>query len=139
MALAWRDLPALHGIEQAHADSQSGEDHDYPMAEHFDDDLYVDSNGCPTERVSLGGREVIVHYDDIPAKDKTTVGGIPCTTALRTVIEIAPDVDPAKRERIVQDCIDRRLFTVDEARARLAEQDMLERPGADLLRGLLPR
>jgi hypothetical protein len=37
----------------------------------------------------------------------------------------------------VQDCLDRSLFTVEEARARLLEPDMLHRHGADLLQRLL--
>jgi hypothetical protein len=80
---------------------------------------------------------VIVHYEGIPEKDVTTVDGIRCTTALRTVIDIAADVDRAHLGRIVQDCLDRRLFTVEEARARLVEPDMANRHGADLLRRLL--
>lgn len=109
------------------------------MPDHFHDDIYVDSNGCPTERIRLGGQDVIVHHDDIPEKDITTVRGIRCTTALRTVIDIAPDVDAAELERIVQDCLERRLFTVDDARARISELDMLARPGAALLRRALPQ
>jgi hypothetical protein len=110
------------------------------MPEPPDDDLYVDSNGYPTERVRLGGLEVLIHHaaDDIPATDITTVAGIRCTTALRTVIDIAPDIGSDELRRIVHDCLDRRLFTVEEARARLAEQDMLTRPGARLLRLALP-
>lgn len=102
-----------------------------------EDDLSIDSNGCLTERVWLGGQEVVIHYDDIPEKDVTTVRGIPCTTALRTVIDIAPSVDWPQLNSIVQDCLDRRLFTEEEARARLAEADMRSRPGAELLRQVL--
>ena len=98
-----------------------------------------DSNGCPMERVWHDGQEVIVHYDDVPAKDLTTVDGIPCTTALRTIIDIAPDVDEDHLEEIVQDCLDRRLFTMEEAMARVAEDDIRARPGAVLLRRLLAR
>jgi hypothetical protein len=47
------------------------------------------------------------------------------------------DLDPAHLDRIVSDCLERRLFTVEEARARLAEPDMVNRHGADLLRRLL--
>jgi hypothetical protein len=103
-----------------------------------DEDLWIDSNSCLTERTWLGGQEVVVHYDDIPAKDITVQKGIRCTTPLRTVIDIAPDVDPAELERIVRDCLDRGLFTVEEARARVAEPDMRKRPGAELLRRALP-
>lgn len=103
-----------------------------------DDELELDSNGCPTERMVVAGQEVVVHYDDVPAKDLTTVRGIPCTTALRTVIDIAPDVDAEHLVRIVRDCLGRRLFTVEEAWERLDEADMLDRPGALLVRKVLP-
>ena len=107
------------------------------MPHSHDDQISFDSNGAVTERRNLGAQEVFVHYDDVPEKDITTVRGIRCTTALRTVIDIAPDLDRAQLERNVQHCLDRRLFTVDEARARLSEPDMATRPGADLLRRLL--
>lgn len=101
--------------------------------------LGVDANGALTERRWVGGSEVIVHHGDLPAKDVTTVQGIRCTTALRTVIDIAPEVSPEHLDRILKDCLDRRLFSVEEARARLAEPDMLTRAGAELLRQALPR
>lgn len=107
------------------------------MADRSDDDLGSDADGCLTERVWLGGQEVIVHHDDVPESDITTVGSIRCTTALRTVIDIAVGLDAAELQRIVQDCLDRRVFTLDEARERLAEKDMSTRPGAMLLRQLL--
>jgi hypothetical protein len=96
-----------------------------------------DSDGCPTERVWLGGQEVIVHYDDIPAKDITTVHGIRCTTALRTVIDLAADVDDDHLEQMVRDALHRRLFTREQAMARVGEDDISGRPGAVRLRQLL--
>lgn len=104
----------------------------------FDEDIYVDANGSLTERVPLDGVDLIVHYDDIPETDITTVDGIRCTTPLRTVIDIAPDVDPAHLARMLQDCLDRKLFTVEEALERLAQDDMANRRGAELLRRALP-
>ena len=100
--------------------------------------LGVDGTGLLTERMSIGGHEVVIHRDDVPDSDVTTVRGIPCTTALRTVIDVAPDVDDKHLERIVQDCLERGLFTVEEAWCRLAEPDMAERRGAELLRRVLP-
>jgi hypothetical protein len=111
-------------------------DEDGPV-DPFDGELFVDSNGCLAERKVVAGREVIVHYDDVPESDITTVDGIRVTTPLRTVIDIAPDVDAAHLDEIVQDFLRRRLFTIDEARARLAEPDMWSRPGALLLRRVL--
>jgi len=101
-------------------------------------DVYLDANGDPAERVVRDGSEMVIHHADLPDSDITTVHGIPCTTPLRTVIDIAPDVDAAHLDRIVQDCLARRLFTVDEARARLAQPDLRKRPGAELLRRALP-
>ena len=109
------------------------------MHERIVKDVYFDGNGCFTERVVVNGQEIIIHYDDIPESDKTTVDGIPVTTALRTVIDLAPEVDRALLERMLNDALARKLFTVEEAWARLAEPDMLTRPGAEILRRMLPR
>lgn len=100
--------------------------------------LGVDGNGAPTERAWIGGQEVIIHRDDMPASDITTLHGIRVTTALRTVIDIAPEVTAEHLADIVEDCLERRLFTVDEAWARLAQQDMVGRRGAEMLRDVLP-
>ena len=108
------------------------------MRERFEP-IGVDGNGVPTEHGRVAGKEVIVQYDDIPAKDITTVRGIPCTTALRTVIDIAPDLDEAHLDQVVEDGLARRLFDIDEARARIAEPDMRRRRGADLLARALNR
>jgi hypothetical protein len=102
-------------------------------------EMYFDANGVLTERRWLDGKEVVVHYDDIPDKDITSVDGIPCTTALRTLIDLAPELPDADLARAVQDCLDRGLFTVEEAYARIAEPDMQQRRGASLLQRHLPR
>ena len=104
----------------------------------FPEDIYFDSNGVLTARTRIDGMEVIIHYDDVPDSDLTTVRGIPCTTPLRTVIDLAPDLEPDELLRMVDDCLRRRLFTTEEAMARLAQPDMLERPGAVILRSALP-
>jgi hypothetical protein len=85
----------------------------------------------------LDGQDIIVHYDDITDSDITSVDGIPCTTPLRTVIDIAPETEAAELERIVRHCLNRRLFSREEAIARTAEPDRLSRPGAQLLRQVL--
>jgi hypothetical protein len=103
------------------------------------DDIYFDSNGALTERRSISGVDVVVHYDDVPETDITVVQGIPCTTALRTVIDLAPAIDRLELHRMVQDCLDRHLFTLEEAEARLAQPDMQHRRGAELLRLVLLR
>ena len=100
-------------------------------------DVYIDSNGCLTERIRVGSQEVVVHYDDIPESDITNIDGIRVTTPIRTVIDIAPDVRPRELARIIRDCLDRGLFTIEEALARLGQPDMAARKGAHLVRAAL--
>jgi hypothetical protein len=99
----------------------------------IDRDVFIDADGDLGELRRVGDQEVIVHYKDIPGKDVTVVDGIPCTTALRTVIDIAVDTEEQELVRIVRECLDRRLFDVFEARARIAEDDMRDRRGAKIL------
>jgi hypothetical protein len=100
--------------------------------------LGVDGNGVPTERVWLGDVEVIVHHEDVPASDITTVHGIGVTTPVRTLIDIAPDTDPTDLAAMVRDALHRNLFSLDEAWHRLGQPDMAQRRGAELLRRVLP-
>ena len=102
------------------------------------DDLYVDANGDLTEEVSFGDTTVVIRYADIPESDITIVDGFRCTTPVRTVIDIATTTEPAELKRIVGDLLERKLFTLADAEARLAAPDMAEHPGAALLRGALP-
>ena len=103
------------------------------------DDVYIDANGCLTERVRVGDQEIVVHYDDLPESDITTVDGLRVTTPIRTVIDIAPDMTSAELEGIIQDCLDRALFTLEEARARVTQPDMATRAGAHMVRAALAR
>lgn len=97
-----------------------------------------DRNGLLAERLRLhDGVEVVIHRDDYPDSDVTTVRGIPCTTPLRTVIDIAPDVDPASLVSIIRDCLGRGLFTVQEAHVRLEQPDMVDRVGAVMVSAAL--
>lgn len=98
---------------------------------------YLDPRGHFVERVHLDGQEVHLHYRDIPESDITTLHGLRLTTPLRTVIDIAPTVDEGQLELMVQDCLDRGLFTVEEAWARISEPDMVVDPGAIALARLL--
>ena len=106
-----------------------------------DDDgepLGVDGNGVPTERRQLGDQTVVIHYDDVPPSDITVVQGIRCTTALRTVIDLAPELTRGDLDLMVQDVLGRGLFTIDDAWRRLSQPDMATRRGAAILRALLP-
>ena len=97
----------------------------------------VDANGCLTETVMLGG-DPVIHYDDVPDHDLTEVDGIPCTTALRTIIDLAVELTDEELLRIVDDALQRNLFTLAEAWERLSEADMAHRRGAEILRQRLP-
>ena len=99
--------------------------------------FYLDTRRHLVERVQIDGQEVHLHYRDVPESDITTLQGVRLTTPLRTVIDIAPMVDGDQLEIMVQDCLERGLFTIEEAWARIAEPDMLVDPGAIALVHLL--
>jgi hypothetical protein len=80
-----------------------------------------------------------VHHDDVPESDITTVRGLRCTTPLRTVIDIAANTSEPELKRMVRDCLDRGLFTTEEALIRLTQPDMESRRGAQLLPRVLPQ
>lgn len=104
----------------------------------FGEPFGVDGNGGLTERTWIDGQEVVIHHDDVPPSDLTVVDGIPCTTALRTVIDLAPELTRPRLNEIVEDALARGLFSTGEALQRLAEPDMVGRRGAELLREVLP-
>ena len=103
------------------------------------DRLPRDRNGYPVERRRMGDQLLVLHYVDIPAEDMSVVDGIPCTTPLRTVIDVATDVDAASLDLMVDDCLGRGMFTEDEALARLARADLLRHPGGPLVVAALAR
>lgn len=102
-------------------------------------DYFIDANGCLAERVELDGLSVILHYDDVPDSDKTVVDGLPTTTALRALLDVAVECDPVDLDIAIRDCLQRGLFTVAEARARIAQPDMASRPGTSLFARALAR
>jgi hypothetical protein len=99
----------------------------------------VNENGCLTEVVKMGGHTVHVTYDDIPESDVTTVRGLRCTTPLRTVIDLGAELKADELERIIDDCLERELFTLEEAVERLAQPDISSRRGAQMVRDALSR
>lgn len=98
----------------------------------------VDGNGDPVELRRVGDVEVIVHHADLPDADITVHKGIRVTTPIRTMIDLAPEVDGDHLDAMVADCLARGLFTLEEAWHRLAQPDMVDRPGAVILRQRLP-
>ncbi len=86
------------------------------------------------ETRTMGRDRIVIYYRTLPDKDLTEVNGIPCTTALRTIIDIAPDCPRENVARMVADALRRRLFTVAEALERTAEADLADDYGALLVR-----
>ena len=58
------------------------------------------------------------------------VDGLRCTTPLRTVIHLVAELDHHELERMIDECLERRLFTAQEGFERVAQPDLLHRPGA---------
>ncbi|MFM1965338.1 MAG: hypothetical protein RL134_1063 [Actinomycetota bacterium] len=110
------------------------------MTSAFEDDIedfYIHERGWPVERRRIAGQPVMLHYRDVPESDITTLHGIRLTTPLRTVIDMAPDVGMDHLEIMVRDCLQRGLFTVEEAFARMRQPDLADDPGAAMLWHLL--
>jgi hypothetical protein len=98
----------------------------------------VDGNGVLVERVVWAGGEVLVRHQELPESDITMVRGIRCTTALRTVIDLAAELDAGELPAVVSDALARRLFTVEEAWQRLEQPDLARHSGALRLGQILP-
>ena len=99
----------------------------------------MNENGCLTEVVKVGGLTVHVTHDDVPESDITTVRGLRCTTPLRTVIDLGSELKRHELERIIDDCLERELFTLEQAAERLARPDISSRRGAQIVRESLSR
>lgn len=100
-------------------------------------DSWIDTNGNLRERTTIGGQEVIVTYDDIPESDVTTIDGLRVTTPVRTLIDLASEVDAHELDRMLQHAFDHGLCTREEIVSRCSEPDLRSRPGARLLLRLL--
>ena len=99
--------------------------------------LGVDRNGAVMGRASVGGTKVIVHFADYPETDITTVRGIRCTTAERTIIDLATTFEEHHFREVVFDALDRGIVTEERLWARLDQPDMRVHVGAEILRQLL--
>lgn len=97
----------------------------------------VDANGYPVARATMDGDPVILHYVDVPESDVSMVDGIRVTTPLRTIIDLAAEVDDAILRRMVTDAVAREMFTLDQARSRVDEPDLSGHRGAATFREFL--
>lgn len=109
------------------------------MSTHTGAAFGIDSNGTPTERVTIDGQTVVIHHDEIPESDITTIHGLRVTTAVRTIIDIAVDLERDELTTVMDDALGRGLFTVAEMRSRLSKPDMTGRRGAALISAWLDR
>ncbi len=74
---------------------------------------------------------------DILTIDRREVGGIPITSAVRTVLDLAA-VSPARRvEQAMEDALRRRLFTADQLAERFGRYARRGKPGIRTLRPLV--
>lgn len=99
----------------------------------------VGRDGDLVEQRWLGDEPYYLHHVDLPRSDVTVHRGIPVTTPIRTVIDIACDTEPDQLDAVIGDCLGRGLFTVEEAWHRLGQPDMAQRHGAELVRQALRR
>ena len=91
------------------------------MFEHLDPiEVTVPGPECPPKLKHVGGQPVIVHYGNVPESDITVHKGIRVSTPLRTVIDLAPRVTRDHLVLIVEDCLERGLFTVEDGLAAWA-------------------
>jgi hypothetical protein len=109
---------------------------DFELTKPPDDDH---PEGSIDIRPFLDDDRIVIYYRALPEKDLTEINGIPCTTALRTIIDIAPDYPPENVARMVTDALRRNLFTVAEALERTAEPDLADDYGARLVRAEILR
>lgn len=98
----------------------------------------VDENGAILELGYVDAGQVVFHREDIPDCDRAEVNGIPVTSALRTLIDIAPQLSEADLRTNLDDLVDRGLIDLRDAWHRIAQPDMVNRRGALMLRRVLP-
>jgi hypothetical protein len=80
---------------------------------------------------------VVVHRVTRIEGDVVRVDGLPVTSPVRTIIDLAAVLDAGELEALVADVRARRPVTLREVRVRLDEIGAAGRPGSARLRGLL--
>lgn len=64
--------------------------------------------------------EVVLHWANLTPADSTSVFGIPTTTAIRTILDLAAVVGDGVLEKALDDALRRKLFTIQHMTARLS-------------------
>ena len=81
---------------------------------------------------------VVVHRaEDLIAADIGLVHGIPVTSALRTVLDLAACIDPLALTMAIEDALRRKLFTLGQLRWRVDDHCGMGVPGSTAIRKLL--
>lgn len=96
----------------------------------------------PVHLVLEGGRcrrpGIVAHrVGALPAEERTSVDGIPTTTVLRTILDVAADATPRELERVIARAERLDRLDLDDLRSRVALES--GRPGVPLLRAVLDR
>lgn len=96
----------------------------------------------PVHLVLEGGRcrrpGIVAHrVAELPAAEVDTVDGIPTTTVVRTILDVAARATPRQLERVIARAERLDRLDLDELRGRLALET--GRPGVPLLRAVLER
>lgn len=78
-----------------------------------------------------------VHEIDVAPADRTRVEGIPVTTVVRTVLDLAPLLDRRSLQRLVEELLVQRRLQLDSFTARAAASRSRGRRGSGVLADLL--
>jgi hypothetical protein len=105
------------------------------------------SNGISTWRIHVTAPpscrvrsvKVVIHRGTVDGVDRTRLDAIPITTATRTLIDCAPELDDEVLEAALEDCLHRGLFTQRFLARRLQELASKGRAGVPRLRTILDR
>lgn len=85
-----------------------------------------------------GHKGVVVHEaGDILDTDRASVEGLPVTSAVRTVLDLAAVSPPRRVEQAIEDGLRRRLFTSEQLGERFARFDRRGKRGLRILRPLI--
>jgi hypothetical protein len=98
----------------------------------------VDQNGTVTMTAQLGDIEMILRHGEYPDCDVMELDGFAMTTPLRSLIDGATEISEIQTSRNLARFMALGFVTPADAWHRLAQPDMVDHPGAAVLRRLLP-
>jgi hypothetical protein len=85
-------------------------------------------------------RNLKVHETiSLAGPDRTARDGIPCTSAVRTVLDLAGVVPPFRADQALEDALRRRLCLIESVADRFVQLARRGRPGTRVMRALLEK